>query len=97
MRIISAANAFNIVAGINEHINNATTLTKASRPLSVTGSGDVTMRLDLNKYRSSTYYVNNYRDYMYFRVGLVLDAEFVASGYYLFSDLYRVDNVPYVE
>jgi|GEM_PF-709384 len=86
-----------VFAGINEHVNSATTLTKASRPLSVTESGDVTMRLDLNKYRSSTYYVNNYRDYMYFRVGLVLDAEFVASGYYLFSDLYRVDNVPYVE
>ncbi len=86
-----------VFAGINEHVNSATTLTKASRPLSVTESGDVTMRLDLNKYRSSTYYVNNYRDYMYFRVGLVLDAEYVASGYYLFSDLYRVDNVPYVE
>ncbi|MBR1808168.1 MAG: DUF3823 domain-containing protein [Paludibacteraceae bacterium] len=86
-----------VFAGINQHINSATTLTKASRPLSVTESDNVTMRLELNKYRSSTYYVNNYRDYLYFRVGLVLDAEFVASGYYLFSDLYRVDNVPYVE
>ncbi len=85
-----------VFAGINEHINSATLLTKASRPLSVTDIGDVTMRLELNKYRSSTYYVNNYRDFMYFRVGLALDAEYVASGYYIFSDLYRVENVPYV-
>lgn len=85
-----------VFAGINQHVNSATTLTKASRPLSVTTSGDVTMRLELSKYRSSTFYVNNYRDYLYFRVGLALDAAEVASGYYLFSDLYKVENVPYV-
>lgn len=85
-----------LFAGINPHVNSATTLTKASRPLNVTDKGDVTMRLELSKYRSSTYYVNNYRDFMYIRVGLVLDAEFVASGYYLFSDLYKIENVPYL-
>ena len=82
--------------GINQHVNSATTLTKASRPLKVSDEVTVSMRVDLSKYRDATYYVNNYRDYLYFRVAVELDATYVASGYYLLSDLYRVDNVPYV-
>jgi len=85
-----------VFASINQHINSETTLTKASRPLSVTTTDNVTMRLELSKYRSSTYYVNNYRNYMYIRVGLALDASLVDNGYYLFSDIYRIENVPYV-
>lgn len=82
--------------GINQHVNSATTLSKASRPLKVSDEVTVSMRVDLSKYRDATYYVNNYRDYLYFRVAVELDATYVASGYYLLSDLYRVDNVPYV-
>lgn len=85
-----------VYVGINLHVNSATTLSKGSRPLKITDEGEVTVRVDLTKYRSSTYYVNNYRDYLYFRVGLELDAAYVSSGYYLLSDLYRVDNVPYI-
>ncbi|MDY2942815.1 MAG: DUF3823 domain-containing protein [Paludibacteraceae bacterium] len=83
-----------LFVGINQHVNSATTLTKASRPLHIDNEEVVTMRLDLSKYRNPTYYVNNYRDYLYFRIGIELDATYVASGYYLFSELYRVDNVP---
>lgn len=85
-----------VYVGTNSHVNSATTLTKASRPLKVTDEVEVSMRVDLTKYRNPTYYVNNYRDYLYFRVGVELDATYVASGYLLFSDTYRVDNVPYI-
>lgn len=85
-----------VYVGINQHINSATTLSKGSRPLKIEEEGEVTVRVDLTKYRSSTYYVNNYRNYLYFRVGLELDAAYVDSGNYLLSDLYRVDNVPYI-
>lgn len=85
-----------VYVGINQHVNSSTTLSKASRPLKVTDETDVTIRVDLAKYRNATYYVNNYRDYLYFRVGLELDANYVASGYYLLSELYKVENVPYI-
>lgn len=81
-----------IYAGINQFVNSATTLTKGSRPLKIDESEEVTIRLDLTKYYEPTFYVNNYRNYLYFRVGIELAAP--CTGYYLFSDLYRVDNIP---
>lgn len=96
MELPKVTRAF-VYVGINQHVNSSTKLSKASRPLKIEDEGEVTVRVDLANYRSTTYnYVNNYRDYLYFRVGLVLDATYVSSGYYLLSDLYRVDNVPYI-
>lgn len=83
-----------LYAGINPHVNTGTTLSKGSAPMKITTEKTVTIKLDLSKYRSSTYYPNNYRDYLYFRIGLQIDG---SDGYYLLSKLIRVDNVPYVE
>ena len=83
-----------LYAGINQHVNTGTTLSKGSAPMKITTEKTVTIKLDLSKYRSSTYYPNNYRDYLYFRIGLQIDG---LDGYYLLSKLVRVDNVPYVE
>jgi len=84
-----------LFVGTTPHVNSATVLSKGSRPMKIYDeSGEVTIKIELNKYRSATYYPNNYRDYLYFRIGLNLKD---IDACYLFSDLYKVENVPYVQ
>ena len=52
----------------------------------------MTIGIPLAYYRDKTYYVNNYRDYAFIKVGLLLDG---ISDYVIISDLLKIENLPY--
>jgi len=76
------------------YVNSASTLSKFSKPLKKV-SGTFTIDVELSKYRDVTYFVNNYKDYLYFRVGMEITD--VSDKYYIMSPIYKVENVPYVK
>lgn len=52
----------------------------------------MTLGIPLSYYRDKTYYVNNFRDYAYVKVGILLDG---ISDYVLVSDALKLENLPY--
>ena len=52
----------------------------------------MTAAIPLSYYRDKTYYVNNYRDYAFVRVGILLDG---VPDYVLVSDIVKITDLPY--
>ena len=76
-------------------VNNATQLNVAASPAPkiVTGTDfvQVTLKCSLKDYYSNTYYISNYRNYAYCRIGIALR---LSGQEFNFSDVIKVSDIP---
>ena len=75
-----------LMANVNRYFGKLSDLRKSTTKVSL----DETMNLSipLSSYYSDSYFKNNYRKYIFVRLAMLLKKQ---SGYYLYSDVYRVD------
>jgi hypothetical protein len=72
------------------HVNNDTQM-EIIRSGSTPTDTPVEIKASLKDYYSNTYYVNNYRNYVYVRIGISLR---VSAQDYIFSKIIKVEGIP---
>jgi hypothetical protein len=83
-----------IYLGTTIHVNSGTSCQRLQQ-IKATVMPDtqtLTIGIPLSYYRDKTYYVNNYRDYAFVRVGLLLDG---VPDYVLVSEIVKITDLPY--